>query len=175
VDRAFASLLLAVLALTPLAAALDRDALDRIREESSAARDAEMRGNEVQEILHLERAAALARERLPGTIHEANAVDALAFAFLRAGRYAEAIPLYVESLDRYRSLLRGDQPRIATSLHNLAVVEWRAGRAEAARRHAAEAVLLWDRLPSGRATGRADTVRLLEHLATGSEPPDPVR
>ena len=111
------------------------------------------------------RAVTIAEARMPGTILEANAVDGLAFHLLSADDPTEAIPLYERSLALYRRLLTGDQPRIATTLLNLAVAESRASRNDDARRHAREALTIWSRLPPGRSAGTADALQLLANLA----------
>ena len=134
---------------------------------AGAAADAD--GLHTEARAHHERAVTVAESGLRGTILEANAVDGLAFHHLASDSAAEAIPLYERSLELYRRLLAGDQPRVATTLHNLAVAESRAGRPDDARRHATEALAIWSRLPAERTAGMADTLQLLANLARRAE------
>jgi tetratricopeptide (TPR) repeat protein len=130
-----------------------------------AGAEADARGLVTEARSRFSRAVAVAEDRLPGTILEANALDGLAFHLLSSDDVEAAIPLYERSLALYRALLAGDQPRVATSLLNLAVAESRAGRIDDARRHAGGALDIWSRLPPGRTVGMADALQLLANLA----------
>jgi len=132
-----------------------------LRSAERAARD----GHDPEAVAELERAVAIAADRLPGTLDAANARDALGSWLLAHGRPDEAIAHLEAGLASYRVLLAGPQPRVATSLHNLAVAESRAGRSDAARTRALEALETWDRLPADRRHGRDDTLQLLANLA----------
>ena len=146
-------------------AAVADDPRFEVLQATRAGADAEADGRTADALRHHERAVEVATSRLAGSILEANALDGLAFHHLSYGDPASAVPLYERSLELYRRLLSGDQPRVATTLHNLAVAESRTGRPDDAGRHAGEALEIWSRLPAGRTAGMADTMQLLANLA----------
>ena len=74
----------------------------------------------------------------------ARALDGLADLCRLAGRYPEARTHYLESAAMLERMLGPGQPRLATTLHNLAVVEWNLGEAQAAETHLARALAIWE-------------------------------
>jgi tetratricopeptide (TPR) repeat protein len=171
-----AALALVLLASWAVPASTERDARRAARAEVASAlragHAAASSGDDAVAVRHLERAVRLAAERLPDTIDEANALDALAFHHLNHDRDRQAATLYVDVLAAYRARVGPDQPRVATTLHNLAVALWRGGRAAEAEARAREAVEIWDRLPEGRRAGRDDSLQLLANLARAAGHPD---
>ena len=75
----------------------------------------------------------------------ARALDGLADLCVAQGRLAEAQGHYRRAAGLWEKLLGPQQPRLATTLHNLAVVELELDQLEAARSHVLAALEIWGR------------------------------
>ena len=74
----------------------------------------------------------------------ARAVDGMADLCRDSDRLPEALEYYRRAARMWERLLGPRQPRRATTLHNLAVVEMTLGELEAARGHLLEALSIWE-------------------------------
>jgi tetratricopeptide (TPR) repeat protein len=74
------------------------------------------------------------KKKLLGEEHPsvATSLHNLAYLYKSQGRYEEAEPLYIQSLDMDKKLLGEEHPSVATSLHNLAALYKSQGRYEEA-------------------------------------------
>ena len=61
-------------------------------------------------------------------IEKANRLNEMALLYYDQGRYSEAEPLYLQSLELYKKLLGKEHPKIAASLNNLAEIYKSQGR-----------------------------------------------
>jgi Tfp pilus assembly protein PilF len=96
----------------------------------------------------------------------ARAADGLADVHRESGRHAEAEPLYVEAAALWERALGADQPRLATTLHNLGVTRLHAGRAEDAGGPLRRALGIWERTLGPGSPEAAATRAALARLAT---------
>ncbi len=112
--------------------------LDRATRAAAAGDDAT-----VERVLH-EVVAETGREA-PDSLLHARALDGLADLARRRERFDEAAGLYGRSIPMLERLLGEDQPRVATSIHNLGVAELGRGRPERAAACFAEAAAIWSR------------------------------
>jgi hypothetical protein len=149
------------------------------RETLAAADEARVAGrDEVAERLYVQvvEAAAGTGER---NLLVARALDGWGDLCRRAGRYPEARTHYLESAGMWERMLGPDQPRLATTLHNLAVVEWRLGEPAAARSHLSRALAIWE-ASLGPESPEAENSRAFQREIRSSasrlpEPPSPER
>jgi tetratricopeptide (TPR) repeat protein len=74
----------------------------------------------------------------------ARAVDGLADLCSAQGRLDEARELYARSSAQWERLLGARQPRLAVTLHNLALVEAARGERDDARRHLRRAIEIFE-------------------------------
>jgi tetratricopeptide (TPR) repeat protein len=88
----------------------------------------------------IEEAAMLDEENLL----VARAIDGMADLLRDGERPEEAAELYRKAAEMWPRLLGPAQPRTATTLHNLAVVEMTLGDFEPARVHLLEALEIWE-------------------------------
>ena len=74
------------------------------------------------------------RKKLLGEEHPsvASSLNNLAYLYYSQGRYEEAEPLFIQSLDMRKKLLGEEHPDVATSLNNLAGLYYSQGRYEEA-------------------------------------------
>jgi len=99
----------------------------------------------------------------------ARAIDGLADTCRGAERLEEARRLYAESAVMWERLLGPDQPRLATTLHHLGLVEWRLKRRDEASRHLSRALAIFESA-LGRASPEArNTRRLLDRVYEPAE------
>ena len=77
----------------------------------------------------------------------ARALDGLADVRRAQQDWSEAEGLYLRSAAMWESLLGPDQPRLATTLHNLGVVYLRQDKASEAEVALQRALALWERHP----------------------------
>jgi tetratricopeptide (TPR) repeat protein len=95
----------------------------------------------------------------------ARAVDGMADLCRAAGRFQEAVEYYRRAAAMWEPLLGPRQPREATTLHNLAVVEAALGEIEAAQAHLLEALDIWE-ASLGPDSPQARTSRAVYHRLT---------
>jgi len=74
----------------------------------------------------------------------ARAIDGLADVRRAQERWTEAEGLYLRSAEMWERLLGPDQPRLATTLHNLGVVYLHQGKTQDAERALHRALSLWE-------------------------------
>ena len=74
----------------------------------------------------------------------ARALDGLADVRRSQERWPEAEALYLRSAEMWERLLGPDQPRLATTLHNLGVVYLRQGKTQDAETALQRALSLWE-------------------------------
>jgi tetratricopeptide (TPR) repeat protein len=90
----------------------------------------------------------------------ARAVDGMAGLCAEQGRLTEARDYYRRAAEMWDKLLGSRQPRLATTLHNLAVVELALDQPEAARGHVLAALEIWE-LSFGTNSAQAQQSRAL--------------
>jgi len=116
-----------------------RSALDAAESARTADRPAEAKAI-YRELL----AEADADAPPPPAMLLARAVDGLADVERVAGSLAEAATLYERALPLWRRVLGPDQPRVATTLQNLAMVRLELGDTAQAAAALREALAIWD-------------------------------
>ena len=149
---AFASVVF--LAVFVISLASERNAAERAREEAERERDranqeteaktqvseflkdlftvsdpAEVRGNSVTARELLDQGA----EKIEGMLTEqpetrAELMATMGDVYLKLGLYAQAQPLYLETLETRKRVLGDDHPTTLTSMNNLAILYWKQGR-----------------------------------------------
>jgi tetratricopeptide (TPR) repeat protein len=116
--------------------------------------------------------AALDRARsIPGAdLLVARAADGLADAHRLSGRHREAEPLYEEAVRLWERALGPDQPRLATTLHNLGLTLAASGRPADAEPVLRRALAIWERVLGTGSAEAANTRRALETVTQRAEP-----
>lgn len=106
----------------------------------------------------LERALAISERHGNGSLRHAISLDAVGRAHLAAGRAERAEIAFRTSLPMLRGFLGPGQPRVATTLHDLAVARWKLERRDEALEAVDEALAIW------RATLGEDHVHAVHSL-----------
>ena len=83
-------------------------------------------------------------ERSGRAIRIARSTEALADLYATVGRSAEAEPLYHDVIERWKTILGPNQPRLGIPLHNLAVLYLRECRVDEALPLVTEVAALWE-------------------------------
>ena len=110
----------------------------------------------------------------------ARAVDGMADLCAERGRLAEAWDYYRRAAGLWEKLLGPQQPRLATTLHNLAVVELALDKLEAARGHVLAALDIWEQSLGADSTQARESQALRERVVArlsrdrGDKDRDPV-
>lgn len=110
------------------------------------------------------RAVELARDRNDSNLPLARAVDGLADVKRLQRRFAEAEKLYLRSTEMWVVLLGENQPRLATTLHNLGAVYIELGRPAEAEPHLSRALAIWEATLGPDSPEAANTRRALARL-----------
>jgi tetratricopeptide (TPR) repeat protein len=125
------------------------------------AADEALRGERPQEAERIYTEVIAAAETLEKVnLLVARAIDALADLRAEQGRLSEAQALYRRAAKMWGKLLGPRQPRLAITLHNLAVVELALDRPEEARGHVLAALEIWE-LSLGSDSAQAQQSRAL--------------
>jgi tetratricopeptide (TPR) repeat protein len=143
-----------------------RDGMER----SASLRDAG-RYDEAESLLR--NALELVESNGPGTLRHARSLDDLAYLHLLAGRHDQAVELYIETVPMWERLLGKRQPRLATSLQNLAVAYINLEKYEEAEPVMLRALSIWKSTfgpDSAETTGALMTYEsILRRTGRGSE------
>lgn len=110
------------------------------------------------------RAADIAQERGNRNLPLARAVDGLADVNRLQRRFAEAEKLYLRSMEMWIVLLGEEQPRLATTLHNLGAVYIELGRPAEAEPHLSRALTIWEATLGPDSPEATNTRRALARL-----------
>jgi len=160
---AFAGLVSAVL---PTAFAGERgDAILEMGRRLSAADAALAQGRPVEAEPIYEEVLRLAEQR-KATLLVARATDGLADACREQGRFDRATELYGRSIPMWEGLFGPDQPRVATSLHNLGSSRLKQGRPDLAEPAFGRALAIWTAV-LGEDSPEARSARRGHELAIG--------
>jgi len=95
----------------------------------------------------------------------ARATDGLADACREQGRFDRATELYGRSIPMWEGLFGPDQPRVATSLHNLGTIRLKQGRPDLAAPAFGRALAIWT-AALGEDSPEARSARRGNELAT---------
>jgi len=109
-------------------------------------------------------AAEIARTRSHPNLPLARSLDGLADVHRLQRRFDEAVTLYLRSTEMWASLLGENQPRLATSLHNLGVAYIELGRPAEAEPHLSRALTIWEATFGPDSAEAANTRRALARL-----------
>jgi len=109
-------------------------------------------------------AADVAQNRSNSNLPLARAVDGMADVNRLQRRFAEAEKLYLRSMEMWIVLLGENQPRLATTLHNLGAVYIELGRPAEAGPHLSRALAIWDATLGPDSPEATNTRRALARL-----------
>ncbi|MEO0533106.1 MAG: tetratricopeptide repeat protein, partial [Cyanobacteria bacterium P01_A01_bin.123] len=94
----------------------------------------------------------------------ANSLNNLGGLYFSQGRYSEAEPLYLQSLQLWQKLLGDEHPGVATSLNNLAVLYCHQDRFQEAEPLLMKALEMRDRLLGPQHPDTISTRKSLENF-----------